>query len=262
LSKWFSLDSFEQGDEQVGGRPAAQNRGSDAFQFDPSSYEREVIRNTFLNRFECDPALGVYDTDNGARRTANLQIAAIKPTGELAFQSRNFYDPQFLRSDNATAKIGDPFIVKNDGRSSMAGAIPKEVANRSAEKVRKSARNGDLDMLLAQGEPVSADQGGLVVYSSRRPGQGDGVDLNGHIVPVGDLSSYTGDVVIVQSWDQACGDVRYHLYSGLDAACVVAGDRVTAGQQIGKGESSALRHELRKQTVHGPLLEIESRKDH
>jgi murein DD-endopeptidase MepM/ murein hydrolase activator NlpD len=226
LDKWFNLDTFD----------------------------------TFLNRFECDPGFTPYDTDNGSRRTVTLPIASFKPAADGGSTSRSFYDPGFLRSDKTTSRPGDPFVVKNDGRSSMAASVPKEVVNRSSDKVRKSNRTGDLDIALAHGEPVTAEQGGLVVYSSRRPSQGDGIDLNGHIVPVGDLSAYHGDVVIVQSWDQASSAVRYHLYSGLDTANVIAGDRITAGQQLGKGETSALRHELRKQTVHGPLVEVEARK--
>jgi len=258
LTNWIHLETFEtEGEGQIGGDSAVQKRSADSLQFDPSGYEREVARNTFLNRFECDPALTPYDMDNSPKRTANLSIVSFKPSTDSS--TRNFYNPQFLKSDTGTFKIVDPFAVKTEGRS-MASSVPQEIANRPvADKARQSNRTGDLDRLLTA-EPVAALQGGLVVFSSRRPAQGDGINLNGHIVPVGDLSSYNGDVVIVQSWDQASSGVRYHLYSGLDAASVVAGDRVTAGQQIGRGAGSALRHELRQQTVHGPLLEVEARK--
>ncbi len=108
MANWFNLDTFHsESDEQEDSAQVAQRSGRDPFQFDASNYERDVARNTFLNRIECDPGLTPYDTDNASKRmSGSMPIASFRYSGEASPLTRKFYDPQFLRSEAATPKLG------------------------------------------------------------------------------------------------------------------------------------------------------------
>ncbi|HEY9870927.1 MAG TPA: M23 family metallopeptidase [Candidatus Obscuribacterales bacterium] len=255
MDSWFMLDTFEpESIDQDEERGCAQTRCADPFQVDPSNYERQIARNTFMNRFECDPSLTPYDADAfpfGVQ--AAMPAMGFRPTFDMGTAARNYYEGPVLGAEPAKPNFSESFVVKN-------GVTTRAVVTGPVDRLAKTTGSHGIDMVLPPGEAVSALQGGLVVYSSRRPTGADRIDLNGHIVPVGDLSRYEGDVVIVQSWDEKVKGVRYHIYSGLDAASVVAGDRIKAGQQIGKADRDGLHYEVRRQTVQGPVVEIEPRK--
>lgn len=252
LDNWFMLDTFEpesiDQDEETG---CAQAGCADSFQVDQSNYERQIARNTFMNRFECDPSLTPYDAEAfpfGVQ--AGMPAVCGRPVFDMGSAARNYYEGPFLGAESANPNFSELFVVKN-------GVTTKALLTGPTDRLVKTSGRGGIDMVLPPGEAVEALQGGLVVYSSRRPTGGVRIDLNGHIVPVGDLSRYKGDVVIVQSWDEKVKGVRYHIYSGLDTASVVAGDRIKAGQQIGKADRDGLHYEVRRQTVQGPVVEIE-----
>jgi hypothetical protein len=257
LDNWFMLDTFEpESIDQDEETRCARTGCADPFQVDQSNYERQIARNTFMNRFECDPCLTPYDTDAvpfGAQAIA--PALAFRPAFDMGAGARNYYEVPVLGVETAKPNFSESLVVKN-------GVTTRAVLTGPADRVAKTAGRCGIDMVLPPGEAVQALQGGLVVYSSRRPTGGDRIDLNGHIVPVGDLSRYEGDVVIVQSWDEKVKGVRYHIFSGLDAASVVAGDRIQAGQQLGKADRNGLHYEVRRQTVQGPLVEIEPPKGH
>lgn len=237
FGNWFKIDSFEPqpGESPL---PGEENEAVDALL--AARHEREVARNTFMNRFECEPHSSPYDAD--LCRTRCLVSVAAAP--DFGLGAKNYYESKSPAREGEFVYGASRFAVKN---SQATGAV------RDISDVRRPGA----DVTVASGHAIAAFQGGLVVYSSRRPESADRVDLNGHIVPVGDLSGLEGDIVIVQSWDQKASGVRYHLYSGLDSASVVAGDRIQTGHQIGRGDFETIRYQVRRNSVQGPAVEME-----
>jgi hypothetical protein len=115
--------------------------------------------------------------------------------------------------------------------------------------------------------PVAAFQDGVVVYSTR---QADANDHRKHAViclSEKDLDLLQGyqqlnlgkEVIVVQCYDRAQGAIRYQLYAGLEMANVVTGDKVKAGQPIGRiSDSGEFTYAIRRNSVSGAPVQISS----
>jgi len=275
----LKMDSFEKDQDKGGiGTGTREPAAGDQSVFEDFSYQRQLTRNTFLNRFECEPGPSPYDVEAQRQAQYQTEIRTARQAGPLQPIAPNYYTNHDLTrsGDPALSKLpvardtnsanGEPafkisaaFVVKD-------GITTRAVLDMPSDRLRLVKSGEDrkfagADILLSQGDPVEAMQGGLVVYSSKKPERSRAVDLNGHIVPVGDLSRYAGNIVIVQSWDEKTSGLRYHIYSGLDCAAVIAGDRITSGQIIGKADTNGLHYEVHRRTVQGPAVKIEARRE-
>jgi len=113
--------------------------------------------------------------------------------------------------------------------------------------------------------PVAAFQDGVVVYSTR---QSEGNDQRKHaLISLSDkdfalIEKYkrlnlSKEAVVIQCYDRAQKAIRYHLYVGLEMANVVTGDKVKAGQPIGRiSESGEFTFAIRRNSVSGVAVAI------
>lgn len=133
--------------------------------------------------------------------------------------------------------------------------------------VVKSKNDVHADMRLAENQPVSAFQDGLVVYSSRDPDSDDqrahsviglSPDAKKLIEQYKALSPGDDDIVVVQVYDKKCNGVRYELYSGFRECNVVTGDRVEGRKTIlGRvGRNQTLHYGVRRNAVHGQAIDV------
>jgi hypothetical protein len=113
--------------------------------------------------------------------------------------------------------------------------------------------------------PVAAFQDGVVVYSTRETEVNDQrkhalISLSEEDFAL--LESYKRlnlgkEVVVIQCYDRAQRAIRYQLYVGMEMANVVTGDKVKAGQPIGRiSESGEFTFAIRRNSVSGAPVQI------
>ncbi len=113
--------------------------------------------------------------------------------------------------------------------------------------------------------PVASFQDGVVVYSTR---EAESSDQRKHAL-IGlsekDLAliekykrlNLGKDAVVIQCYDRAQRAIRYQLYVGMEMANVVTGDKVKAGQPIGRiGDSGEFTFAIRRNSVSGAPVQI------
>jgi hypothetical protein len=115
--------------------------------------------------------------------------------------------------------------------------------------------------------PIAAFQDGVVVYSTR---EAESNDQRKHALislSEKDLAlierykrqNLGKEAVVIQCYDRAQRAIRYQLYVGLEMANVVTGDKVKAGQPIGRiADSGEFTFAIRRNSVSGAAIPISS----
>ncbi len=113
--------------------------------------------------------------------------------------------------------------------------------------------------------PIAAFQDGVVVYSTR---QAETNDLRKHalislsekdmaLIEKYKRQNLAKDAVVIQCYDRAQRAIRYQLYVGLEMANVVTGDKVKAGQPIGRiSDAGEFVFAIRRNSVSGAAVAI------
>lgn len=113
--------------------------------------------------------------------------------------------------------------------------------------------------------PIASFQDGVVVYSSR---EAESSDQRKHaVISLSEkdfalIEKYkrmnlAKETVVIQCYDRAQRAIRYQLYVGMEMANVVTGDKVKAGQPIGRiSDSGDFTFAIRRNSVSGAPVQI------
>lgn len=138
---------------------------------------------------------------------------------------------------------------------------------RGQLKPEKSVSDAYATIKFDTQAPVAAFQDGVVVFSTREAESNDQrkhalIGLSAKDISL--IGSYQRmnlgkETVVMQCYDRTQRAIRYLLYVGLEIANVVTGDKVKAGQPIGRiGENGEFTFAIRRNSVSGVPIVISS----
>lgn len=157
--------------------------------------------------------------------------------------------------------VGRPRFILRNGVTTDC----KLIMERGECSTVQSKLDAYVSIRFASQAPVASFQDGVVVYSSRNADVNDQrkhalISLSQKDLAL--IEKYRGlnseqGVVVVQCYDRAQSAIRYQLYVGLEIVNVVSGDKVKAGQPIGRiGKSGKFTFAIRRNTVSGAPVQI------